>query len=148
MGEAENDFTYAIARTAELVIPRKTHKRAGKGWSGDAQTKAELEMAETEMHTAWNNIKSDTKDTELSKAVYRACKTIKKIRTVVVTRFFERYVQEIEEKLRRRDQRGFFQHLISTETEETRKVESRCIRDEDGRILRDKDFINQMGEIL
>ena len=37
----------------ELVILWKTHIRAGRGWSGDAQTKPELEMAETEMHTAW-----------------------------------------------------------------------------------------------
>ena len=95
------------------------------------------------MHTAWNNIKADTKDTEPRKAVRRACKTVKKMRAVAITRFFERYVQKMEEQLRRRDQRGFFQHLKSMEVEETRKVESRCIRDEDGRILRDKDLINQ-----
>ena len=111
----------------------------GRGWSGDGQTKAELELAETEMHTAWNNLKADTKDTELQKAdtelqkaVRRACKTVKKIRILAVIRFFERYVQEMKGQLRRRDQRGFFQHLKSMEVEETRKVESRCIRDEDG----------------
>ena len=49
----------------------------------------------------------------------------------------------MEEQLRRRDQRGFFRHLKSTEVEETRKVESQCIRDEDGRLLRDKDLIAQ-----
>ena len=54
-------------------------------------------MAETDMHTAWDNIKADTKDTELRKAVRRRCKTVKKMRTVAVTRFFERYVQEMEE---------------------------------------------------
>ena len=49
----------------------------------------------------------------------------------------------MEEQLRRRDQRGFFQHLKSMEVEETRKVDSQCIRDEDGRLLRDKDLIAQ-----
>ena len=49
----------------------------------------------------------------------------------------------MEEQLRRRNQRGFFQHLKSMEVEETRKVEPQCIRDEDGRLLRDKDLINQ-----
>ena len=141
--EAEKNFTDAIVRTAEIVIPWKSQKRVRKGWSGDAQTKAELEMAETEMHTAWNNLKANTKDHELRKAVRRACKTVKKARTKAVTRFFERHVQEMEEQIRRRDQRGFFQHLKSMEVEETRKVESRCIRDEDGRLLRDKDLINQ-----
>ena len=95
------------------------------------------------MHTAWNNLKADNKDTERRKAVRRACKTVKKARTVAVTRFFERFVQKMEEQLRRRDQRGFFQHLKSMEAEETRKVESQYIRDEDGRLLRDKDLITQ-----
>ena len=66
-----------------------------------------------------------------------------KLRTVAVTRFFERYVQEMVEQLRRRNQRGFFQHLKSMEVEETRKVESQCIRDEDRRLLYDKDLITQ-----
>ena len=65
-----------------------------RGWSVDAQTKAELEMVETEMHTAWNNLKADT---ELRKALRRACKAVKKTRTVAVTRFFERYVQDMED---------------------------------------------------
>ena len=67
----------------------------------------------------------------------------KKIMTVAVTRFFERYVLEMEEQSRRRNQRGFFQHLKFMEVEETRKVESQCIRDEDGRCLRNKDLITQ-----
>ena len=50
--EAKNEFADAIVRIVELVIPRKRQKRAGRGWSGDAQTKTELEMAQTEMHTA------------------------------------------------------------------------------------------------
>ena len=87
MDAAERDFTDAVVRTAELVIPRKRRKRVGRGWSGDAQTQSELEKAETEMRTAWSNLKADTKDAELRRAVRRACKTVKKIRTVAVTRF-------------------------------------------------------------
>ena len=75
--EAEKNFIDAVVRTAELVMPRKRQKRVGRGWSGDAQIKAELEMAETEMHTAWNNLKADTKDAELRKAARRACKTVR-----------------------------------------------------------------------
>ena len=105
MDEAEKDFPDTIVRTTELVIPRKRQKRVGRGWSGGAQTIAELEMAETEMHTTWNDLKTDTKDTELRKAVRRACQMVKKTRTVALTRFFERYVQEMEEQLRRRDHR-------------------------------------------
>ena len=35
--KAEKDFTDAVVRTAELVIPRKRRKRVGRGWSGDAK---------------------------------------------------------------------------------------------------------------
>ena len=96
MDEAEKDFTDAIVRTAELVIPRTRKRRAGRGWNGDAQEKADLEMAETEMHTAENNLRADTKDTELRKSVRRACKKAKKKRTAAVTRLFERYVEKMK----------------------------------------------------
>jgi len=141
--EAERDFTDAVVWTAELVIPRKRRKRVARGWSVDAQTQSELEKAETEMHTAWDNLKSDTRDAKRRKLVCRACKKAKKTRTAAVTRFFERYFQELEEQLRRRDQKGFFQHLKSIDVEETRKVESQWIRNEYGRILRGKNLISQ-----
>ena len=49
----------------------------------------------------------------------------------------------IEAQLSWSDKRGFFQHFKSMEMKETRKVESQCIRDEDGRLLRDKDLITK-----
>ena len=36
------------------------------------------------------------------------------------------------------DQHGFFQNIKSVQLEETKKVESQCVRDEEGRLLRDK----------
>ena len=86
-------------------------------------------MAETETHTTWYNLKPDSKDTDLWKAARRACKKVTRTRTGAVTCFFERYVQEMEENLRWRDRRGFFQHLKSMEGEKMRKVESQCIHD-------------------
>ena len=141
--EVEAEFTAAIMRTAEIVMPLKERKRPGRGWSGDAETQAELSVVETAMHTAWRNLKENTKDTALRRAVRQACKGVKRVREAAVIRFFERYVQEMEEQLRRRDQRGFFQRLKSMEVEETRKVQSQYIRDEDGKLLRDKELISQ-----
>ena len=60
-----------------------------------------------------------------------------------MVRFFERLVGEIEEKLQRRDQRGLFHLLKSTQVEEVRKVNSQCIRDEQGELLRDADLIRE-----
>ena len=41
------------------------------------------------------------------------------------------------------DQHGFFQNIKSVQLEETKKVESQCIRDEEGRLLRDKGRIRE-----
>ena len=41
------------------------------------------------------------------------------------------------------NQHGFFQNIKSVQLEETRKVESQCVRDEEGRLLRDKERIRE-----
>ena len=41
------------------------------------------------------------------------------------------------------DKHGFFQNIKSVQLEETKKVESQCIRDEEGRLLRDKGRIRE-----
>ena len=41
------------------------------------------------------------------------------------------------------DQHGFFQNIKSEQLEETKKVESQCVRDEEGRLLRDKGHIRE-----
>ena len=41
------------------------------------------------------------------------------------------------------DQHGFFQTIKSVQLEKTKKVESQCIRDEEGRLLRDKGRIRE-----
>ena len=51
-------------------------------------------------------------------------------------RFLERHVQDMEEDLRQRDQRGLFQRFKSLNIEDTRKVSSQYIRDEEGINLR------------
>ena len=54
--------------------------------------------------------------------------------------FFERHVVELEKQLCMGDKHGFFK---SVQLEETKKVESQCIRDEGGRLLRDKGRIRE-----
>ena len=41
------------------------------------------------------------------------------------------------------DQHGFFQNIKSVQLEETKKVESQCVRDEEGALLRDKGRIRE-----
>ena len=41
------------------------------------------------------------------------------------------------------DQHGFFQNIKSVQLEETNKVQSQCVRNEGGRLLRDKGRIRK-----
>ena len=58
-------------------------------------------------------------------------------------RCFERHVVELEKQLRMRDQHRFFQNIKSVQLEETKKVESQCVRDQGRRLLRDKGRIRE-----
>ena len=95
------------------------------------------------MNTAWQRLKMDTRDAQLRRAVRKACNWLKRMQSVAVVRFFERQIVELEKQLRMGDQHGFFQNIKSVQLEETKKVESRCVRDEEGRLLRDKQCIRE-----
>ena len=141
--DAEAAFAAAIMRTAELVISPQERRKPGRGWSGDARTEVELQAATDAMRTAWQRLKMDTRDAQLRRAVRKACNWLKRVRSTAVVRFFERHVVELEKQLRMGDQHGFFQNIKSVQLEETKKVESQCVRDEEGRLLRDKGRIRE-----
>ena len=134
----EAAFAAAVMRTAELVIPPQERRRPGRGWSGDARTEAELQAATDAMHTAWQRLETDTSDAQLRRAARKACNWLKRVRSAAVVRFFERHVVELEKQLRMGGQHRFFQYIKSVQLEETKKVESQCVRDEEGTLLRDK----------
>ena len=146
--DVEAAFAAAIMRTAELVIPPQERRRPGRGWSGDARTEAELQAATDAMHTAWQRLKMDTKDAQLRRAVKKACNWLKRMRSAAVVRFFERHVVALEKQLRMGDQHGFFQNIKSMQLEETEKVESQCVRDEEGCLLQDKGRIRERWMIF
>ena len=139
----EAAFAAAIMRTAELVIPSQEQRKPGRGWSGDAQTDAELQTATDAMHAAWQRLKTDTRDAQLRRVVRKACNWLKRVRSAAVVHFFERHVVELEKQLRMGDQHGFFQNIKSVQLEETKKVESQYVRDEGGRLLRDKGRVRE-----
>ena len=141
--DVEAASAVAIMRIAELMIPPQERRRTGRGWSGNARTKAELQAATDAMHTAWKRLKMDTRDAQLRRAVRKACNWLKRVRSAAVVRFFERHVVEFEKQLRVGDQHGLFQNIKSAQREETKKVESQCVLDEEGKLLRDKGRIHE-----
>ena len=143
MDDVEDASAAAIMRIAELMIPPQERRRTGRGWSGNARTKTELQAATDPMHTAWKRLKMDTRDAQLRRAVRKACNWLKRVRSAAVVRFFERHVVEFEKQLRMGDQHGLFQNIKSVQREETKKVESQCVLDEEGKLLRDKGRIHE-----
>ena len=87
-------FAAAIIRTAELVIPSQK-----RGWSGDAQTEAELQAATDAMHAAWQRLEMDTRNAQLRRGIMKVCNWLKRVRSAAVVRFFERHVVELEKQL-------------------------------------------------
>ena len=85
----------------------------------------------------------DTRDVQLRRAVRKACNWLKRVRSVAVVRCFERHVVELENQLRTGDQHGYFQNIKLVQLEETKKVESQSVRDEEGRLLRNKGRIRE-----
>ena len=143
MDDMEAAFAAAIMRAAKLVIPPQERRKPVRGWTGDARTEAELQAATDAMHTVWQRLKMDTRDAQLRRAVKKACNCLKRVRSAAVVRFFERHVVKLEKQLRMGDQHGFFQNIKSVQLEETKKVESQCVRDEEGRLLCDKVRIHE-----
>ena len=140
--DLETAFAAAIMRTAELVVPSQEQRGPGRGWSGDAQTEAELQTATDAMHAEWQRLKTDTRDAQLRKAARKACNWLKRVRSAAVVRFFERHVVELEKQLRMGDQHGFFQNIKSVQLEETKKS-NHSASVTGGRLLRDKGRIHE-----
>ena len=85
----------------------------------------------------------DTRDAQLRRAFRKVCNWLERVRSAAIVRFFERHVVELEKQLHMGDQHGFFQNIKTVQLEETKKVESQCVRNEEERLLRNKRRIRQ-----
>ena len=142
VNDVETASTIAIMQTAERVAPPRAPRLPARGWRGDAQAEAEISMATAARRAAWKRQRADTQDSQLMRAVRRENTRVHRVCNDAFERFLERHVQDMEENLRQRDQRGLFQRCCkSLKIEDTRKVSSQYIRDEKGIMLRDPGLI-------
>ena len=139
--DVEDTFTTAILQTAERVAPPRATRLPGRGWRGDAQAEAKISMATAARRAAWKRQRADTQDRQLMRAVRRENTRVRRVCTDAYNRFLERHVQGMEEDLRQRDRRGFYQRCKFLNMEDTRKVNSQYIRDEEGIMLRDPGLV-------
>ena len=139
--DAETAFTTAILQTAERVVPPRASTLPAREWRGDAQAEAEISMATAARRAAWKWQRADTQDSQLMRAVRRENTHVHRVCNDAFERFLERHVQGMEDDLRQRDPRGRFQRCKSLKIEDTRKVSSQYIRDEESIMLRDPGLI-------
>ena len=139
--DVETAFTTAILQTAERVAPPRATRLPGWGWRGDAQAEAEISMAMAARRAAWKRQRADPQDKQLMRAVRRENTRVHRVCTDAKNRFFERHAQGMEKDLRQRDQMGLYQHCKFLNIEDTRRVNSQYIRDEEGIMLRDPELV-------
>ena len=92
------------------------------------------------MHAAWQRLKIDTRDAQLLRAVRHAYNGLKRTEESAKCRLFvsssATSLSWLENQLRMGEQYGgFFQNIKSVQLAETKKVESQCARDEQGRLF-------------
>ena len=75
------------------------------------------------------------------RAVRRENTRVRRVCTDAYNRFLERHAQGMEKDLRQRDQMGLHQRCKFLIIEDTRKVNSQYIRDEEGIMLRDLELV-------
>ena len=75
------------------------------------------------------------------RAVRRENTRVHRVCTDAYNRFLERHVQGMEKDLRQRYQKGLYQRCKFLNIEDTRKVNSQYIRDEEGIMLRDPGIV-------
>ena len=139
--DVETAFTAAILQRAERVAPPRATRLPGRGWRGDAQAEAEISMATAARRAAWKRQRADPQDKQLTRAVWRENTRVRRVCTDAYNRFLERHAQGMEKDLRQRDQMGLYQRCKFLNIEDTRKVNSQYIRDEEGIVLRDPELV-------
>ena len=85
-------FAAAIMRTIELAIPPQERTRPERGWSGNAQAEAELQIATGAIRTAWQRLETDTRHAQLRRTVRKECNCLKRVRSAAFVRSFEHHV--------------------------------------------------------
>ena len=98
-------------------------------------------MATAARRGALKRQRADPQDRQLIRAVWRENTRVRRAYTDAQNRFFEIHVQGTEKDLRQRNQRGFYQRCKFLNIEDTRKVNSQYIRDEEGIMLRDPGLV-------
>ena len=132
----------ALLSTAARLAPVR-RKQGPRGWCVPEEVKAELHTRWLEREDARTRLRANPRDRNLRKALKVATKQLKPVRSEGVQRFFEENVSQLEGRIREGDQFGFYKNLKGMDEEGKRTFNSKYIRDEKGRLLRDIELVRK-----
>ena len=131
-----------LSNAADIAHPIR-RKQVPRGWCATEETKAELNARWQDREDARKRVRSAPNDRGLRRALKATTKQLKRTRAEAIQRFFEDYVSQLEGRIREGDQFGFYKHLEGMDVEQKRTFNSRYIKDEESRLLRDNALIRE-----
>ena len=86
-------------------------------------------------------MRADPGNSNLRKSLKTAGKRLKRVRIEAVQRFFEKFVSQLEVRIKDSDQASFYKHLKGMDFEGKKPCSSHYIKDAEGSLLRDMGLI-------
>ena len=136
-------LTETLLSNADDMAPPIRGKQVTRGWYAVEETKAELNARWQGREDARKRVRSAPNDHGLRRALKATTKQLKRTRAEAVQRFFEDYVSQLEGRIREGDLFAFYFYLKEIGVEGKRTLNSKDIKDEEGRLLRDNALIRE-----
>ena len=141
ISDIATDMADVMPSTAAEMAPRSKRPRGAQGWCAGPGVEAEMNTAWQQRDEARRHLRAEPHNSNLRKTVKMGGKNIGKVRKAAVLNFFWDFVRKLETRAREGDQAGFCKHLKTMNLEGKRDRSSAYVKDEDGVLLRDVEFI-------
>ena len=137
-------LTETLMSIAVDIAPPIRRKQVPRGWCATEETKACFSTHDGRIgKTRGNGFALLQMIVVYGEPRRRSAKQPKRTRAEAVQRFFEDYVSQLEGRIREGDQFDCYKHLKGVNMEGKRTFNSRYIKDEEGRLLRDNALIRE-----
>ena len=143
IGDIAADMADLMLSISAEIAPRFKRPRGPQGWCANPGVHADMKTAWQQREEARNSLQASPNNDRLRKVVEKAGKNLEKVRKAAVLRFFWVHVRKLEERVRKGDQAGFYEHLKTMNLEGKRDRNAQLIKDADGNLLRDVEPIRE-----
>ena len=137
------DMVDVLLSPAAEMVPRSKRPHGAQGWCAGPGVEAEMNAAWQQREEARRHLLAEPHNSNLRKAVNIAGKNLQKVRKAAVLNLFWDFVRKLETRNREGDQAGFYKYLKTTNLEGKRDRSLAYVKDENGALLRDVEFIRE-----